>query len=214
MTVKLSAKITRASNSHNKTGSEIWSYKYAIPPRPATFIIQLHSTRKILTWSNGHNKPEDVVYFLNQFQCECSVTFRSFLCAFMFRILAYCSSSPVNSKIASMSRAHKHGFQLWSRHVQKPSAQQNQIALWKTFFRQMITPQMSWDILITITKTFQIILTHKFPTSSSILEEHEARHFATVCWHTYACYLSTKRGKTCEDRVHYLVVSEASILRF
>jgi hypothetical protein len=55
-------------------------------------------------------------------------------------------------------------------------------------------------------------LTHKFPTSSSILEEHEARHFATVCWHTYACYLSTKRGKTCEDRVHYLVVSEASTL--
>jgi hypothetical protein len=30
----------------------------------------------------------------------------------------------------------------------------------------MIPPQMSWEILIAVTKTFQVILTHKFPTSS------------------------------------------------
>jgi hypothetical protein len=35
-------------------------------------------------------------------------------------------------------------------HIQKLNPQQNQIALWKTFFGQMIAPQMSWDILIAV----------------------------------------------------------------
>jgi hypothetical protein len=71
-----------------------------------------------------------------------------------------------------MSRVHQHVFQLWSRHIQKLNSQQNQIALWKTFFGQIIPRQMRWDILIAVTKTFQVILTHKFPTSSFILEQH------------------------------------------
>jgi hypothetical protein len=48
----------------------------------------------------------------------------------------------------------------------------------------------------------QVILTHKFPTSSFILEQHcntatlqhEARHFAVVCLYTYACHWSLDRA--------------------
>jgi hypothetical protein len=155
--------------------------------------------KNIPRWPNEHNISQQLWRC-----CLYICTFGSFLCAFMFIYAIYwiIPQAPVNSKIASMSWVHKHIFQLWSRHAHsetQPAAKSNRTQLKDFLWTNVrLPPQMSWDILIAVTKTFQVILIHKFLTSSFIFEQDEARHFAVVCLYTYECHLSL-------DRAHLVV---------
>jgi hypothetical protein len=147
--------------------------------------------KNIPRWPNEHN--------ISQQPWRCCLyicTFGSFLCAFMFiyAIHRIIPQAPVNSKIWMSWVTSIFSSCEVAMHIQKLNPQQNQIALWKTFFWQMLPPQMSWEILIAVTKTFQVILIHKFLTSSFIIEQDEARHFSEVCLYTYECYLSLDRA--------------------